>query len=236
MPPRVDEPARAQHEQHDGDRRRRRRWRSGGRRPAAAPRPARPRRAGGPAPSRRPRRPVRSPAAATGGRGDVCWGPSDPSFPVGTTMVVPPELGLPSGATPVSSPQTPSRGPGRCSSPGMKPGSGGSFLRTIHGRGPRAYGRACQAFGRREEAGVFRPEHAAHLASPVDRAARPASAGAPSRSGPRRRLPAGLEVVERPRHVLGGEREEQGGHRVRARLGVAPRPPRASAAGSRGRP
>ena len=68
---------------------------------------------------------------------------------------------------------------------------------------------------------MVRPEHTAHLASPVGRGARRClrrRAQPPARAA---RLPAGLEVVEGAGHVVGREGEEEGGHGVGAGLGVA---------------
>jgi hypothetical protein len=67
---------------------------------------------------------------------------------------------------------------------------------------------------------VVRPEHTAHLASLVE----PGVPSGGSAAGAGGSLPADLEVVERSGHVLWGEREEEGGHRVGAGLGVALHP------------
>ena len=144
------------------------------------------------------RRPGRAGAGATRGRGDVSWGPSDPSFPGGTTMVVPPEQGLLSGP-PRSHPPASLPGTGPGSSSGMKP-AGRIIPADDSRRRPAALRSRCQAYGRREAAGVVRPEHTAHLAPPVDAAApqrcSPAAQAAPPppgrprgrrRPGPRRR-------------------------------------------------
>ena len=182
----------------------RRRWRSGGRRHAAVPRPAMPHRADGRAtprssiPSVAWQASVRSQAGAIPGTGDVSWGPSDPSFPGGTTMVVPLELGLRSATTGVPRPQPSRRRPAVGSSRRMKLGRDDHSCGRLVRAGPvlRSKGQESSGGARKRACSAPSTQRSSHrpwmaCCRPTSPPVRPLGAAPPPPGTPRgRRRPA----------------------------------------------